>query len=56
MQLTHEQINDFIKIHQKQTCEILSVEEAREAGMRVINFMRAVYRPIRKADYAEIAK
>lgn len=48
MQLTHEQINDFIKIHRQKTGEILSMEEAREAGMRLINCLRVVYRPIRK--------
>ena len=56
MQLTDTQIKEFQKIHQKQTGETLSMIEAREAGMQLINLMSFVYKPIKKVDYAKIIK
>ena len=56
MQLTDTQIKNFQAIHQKQTGEVLNTEEARDAGMQLINLMKFVYRPIKKVDYKEVAK
>ncbi len=50
MQLTDTQIKEFQVIHQQKTGEFLSAEDAREAGMRLINLMSMVYKPIKKGD------
>ena len=48
MHLKPEDVKEFMEIYKKKFGEEISYEEALESGMKLVNLMAIVYKPIRK--------
>lgn len=52
--LSDDQITQFQKIWKKRFNENISKEEACEKGIKLINMVQLIYRPMTKEEYEEI--
>ncbi len=51
MQITDSQLNKFIELYQKEFGVLLDQKSAYQKGLRVLQMMKAIYKPITKNDY-----
>lgn len=54
--LSEEKVKQFQEIYEKETGEKISLEEASECAEKLINLVRLVYKPIKRADYLKWQK
>jgi len=50
MQLTDAQAEQFRILYQKHCGRVLTLNEAREQGLRLVRLVQLVYRPIKQND------
>lgn len=56
MTLTKEDIAKFKEIYKKETGEDISDEEALDSATSLVEMVRLVYKPIKKADFEKYSK
>jgi hypothetical protein len=54
--LTDKQITQFQQIYRKRFSKEISIEEAQEKGIKLVNLMRVVYSPLAEEDFNLLKK